>query len=124
MKKTGVIGVIIAALSLAIFFTIYDSNKINKLHKEYKEITTNNEFNGIITNLYTTKGASFLILDDSMKIRLHTSKNSVYLGKNAYLDGLLSIGDVLIKNKGTDTLTVRKQNKEYYFVLGKFINKK
>jgi len=124
MKKTGVIGVIIAALSLAIFFTIYDSNKINKLHKEYKEITTDNEFNGIITNLYTTKGTSFLILDDSIKIYLDISRNYNYSGKYIHLSHMLSIGDVLIKNKGTDTLTVRKQNKEYYFVLGKFINKK
>ena len=109
---------------MAVFFTVYDSNDINKLHNEYKEVTTNDEFIGKITSLYTAKGASFVILNDSMKIRFHTSKNSKYSGKNAYLDGVLSIGDTIVKNKGTDTLIVKKQDKEYYFVIGKFINKR
>jgi hypothetical protein len=108
---------------MAVFFTIYDSNKIDKLHNEYNEVTINDEFIGKITALYTTKGASFVILNDSLKIRFHTSKNSKYSGKNAYLDGLLSKADTLIKNKGSDTLIVKKQSKEYYYVLGEFINR-
>jgi flagellar biosynthesis component FlhA len=124
MKVFGLIFIIIIVASLAIYFTIYDSNKIDKLHNDYNIVTINDEFIGKITDLFTSKGASFVVLSDSMKIRFHTSKNSKYLGKKAYLDGVLSIGDTLVKNKGTDTLIVKKQNQKYYYVLGRFINRK
>ena len=122
MKIFGILLVIVLVISTAVFFTVHDSNKINKLYKEYKVVTTNDEFMGKITSLYTAKGASFVTLNDSVKIRFHTSKNSKYLGKNAYLDGLLSKGDTIIKKSGTDSLMVIKQKKEYYYVLGKFID--
>ncbi len=120
MKIFGIIFAIVLIISLAAYFTIKDSNKINKLHKEYTNVSTEDEFSGKISNLYVDKGACFVTIE-SKKIFLKTSGN--YLYPKIYLDRILSVGDSVVKKSGSDTIKVFKENSEYYFVTGRFINK-
>lgn len=120
MKILGIIFSAILIIVVAVYFTVKDSKRINKLHVEYKSVSSADELNGKIQNLYTEKGACFVTLD-SKKVFLKTSAN--YLYPEVYLGRILSVGDSIVKQSGSDTLIVYKENMEYYFVLGKFINK-
>ena len=122
MKTYLVIFTIIMILFLAVFFTVYDSNKISKLHEEYKKPETRDFIQGVITDLYTEKGAAFVTIDSLYNIFLTTSRNEAYTGKNIYLYQMLSIGDTLVKEKGTNSLIIRKNEGIYYYVIGKSIN--
>ncbi len=93
---------------MAIFFTVHDSNKIGKLHNKYNDVTINDEFIGEIIDLYTTKGASFVVLGDSKKIFLTNSRNYKYSGKNRYLSHILSKGDTIVKKKRNKYLNSKK----------------
>ncbi len=121
MKIIKIITTILIIASLAIYFTLYDSKRIKKLHIEYENVSSADKLNGKIQNLYTEKGACFVTLD-SKKVFFKTSRNYNY--SPSYLDDFLNIGDLLRKNVDSDTLYVYRNNESFYFVLGKFINKK
>jgi len=123
MKKIGIFTSIILMLSFAVFFTIKDHNEAIRLNNEYIKVKINNNFIGEITYLYTVKGIAYVVLNNSIKMRFPTSRNYEYSGKNRHLSHMLSIGDTLIKKRGTFDLIVKKKDKEYHFVIGKFINK-
>lgn len=122
MKKAKpffIVLCIVSMLSFAVFFTIYDFNNVKKLHQEFDKVEINDSLNGIINDIYTSKGASFITLKCEKKIFLKTSFN--YQNENGYLDKSLKIGDSILKNAGSDTLFIIKPEKTEYFILGKFI---
>lgn len=120
MKILGVIFSIVLIIAFAVYFTTKDSKNIKSLHIEYKSTNSADEFNGKVQKLYTEKGACFVTID-SKKVFLKTSAN--YLYPEIYLDHIISVGDSIVKQSGSDTIIVHKENLEYHFVLGKFINK-
>ncbi len=120
MKIIKIIITIIIIASLAIYFTQYDSKRIKKLHIEYENVSSANELNGKVQNLYTEKGACFITLGEK-KFFIKTSGNYAY--KEVFLDRILSVGDKIIKEQESDTLIVLKKESEYKFVIGKIINK-
>ncbi len=107
-------------VSLAIYFTVHDSKRIKKLHVEYENVSSDDELNGKIENLYTEKGACFITLN-KQKVFIKTSGNYAY--KEVYLGNILSIGDKVVKKQESDTLIVFKKNSKYKFIIGKIINK-
>lgn len=121
IKIIGILLSITIVVFLSFYFTKRDSKKIEQLHNEYKLIQKEVEINGRITDLYFNKGACFVILN-SKKIFIKASAN--YLYDEVYLDRVLEVGDTITKKAGSDTLKVFKMDKEYYFKLGSFINKR
>ena len=121
MKKAGIILSIMLIIILSFYFTKQDSRKIKELHNEYKSVQKGDQIDGIITDLYVTKGACFVTIDSS-KVFFKTSANFLY--EEVYLDMVLDEGILVKKKSGSDTLIVYKTDKEYFFELGSFINKK
>ncbi len=124
MKYLGTALAILMVLSLAIFFTKYDSIKNSKLREEYKSVSKTNGFVGKITDLHTKKGISYVTINSNEKVLLDISRNESYSGVNIYLSQMLTIGDSLVKKNGSDSLIVYKSDGEYCFLLGEIINKK
>jgi len=120
MKIIGIIVAIILIASLAIYFTKYDSKRISELHNSYEPINYQESLVGIVSDLYVEKGACFVTIDYK-KVFIKTSGN--YLYHEVFLDRILSKGDTVIKESGSDTLKVIKKKSEYKFVIGKIINK-
>ncbi len=121
MKILGIIFSVIFIIALAVYFTVEDSQRIKKLHIEYKSVSSADELNGKVQNLYTEKGACFVTLLGEKKISIAPSGNYAY--KEVYLSRVISIGDKIIKEQESDTLIVFKKESEYKFVIGKIINK-
>lgn len=109
---------IIFCLSFAVYFTVHDFRKTFQLHEEYDKLELTESINGIISEMYISKGASFITLESGEKVFLKSSYS--YLTENEYLSRSLEIGDTLIKAAGSDTLFI-KSGKTEYFILGKFI---
>ena len=116
-----VFAVIIPILTLVLMFTL-QSKYIASLNREYKNIDTHDKIEGAIHSIKTRKGGAYITLDNKIKVHFYPSCN--YLYKKIFLDDFLRNGDQLIKRKNSDTLYVYRNNQEYYFVLGKYINKK
>ena len=68
------------------------------------------------------KGGVHITFDNNVKVQFAPSCN--YLYKKIFLYDFLRKGDSIIKRKDSDTLYVFRNKQEYYFVLGKFINRK
>lgn len=116
MKIIFIIMIIICAVAS----TVYNHKRIVKLHIVYKELKYRDSINGKIKDKYTEKGAGFFSIKER-KFSLPTSAN--YLYDKKYLDDLLSVGDSIIKHSHSDTIFIIKEQKMYFFILGKFINK-
>ena len=122
MQKLGLAVVsIFLVISLVVYFTFYDSKKIMRLHAEYMSVDVKCEFYGKIIQLKTDKGACFVTLE-KQKIFLKTSGNYMY--PEVYLDRIVSVGDIIEKKSGSDSVFVTKGELKYYFLHGAFINKK
>ncbi|WP_019037736.1 hypothetical protein [Psychroflexus tropicus] len=119
IKISGIIFCMGLIIVLIIYFTIKDSNEIKNLYNEYKLVDKKYKIEGKIDNLLVNKGVCFVTID-SKKILFKTSANFMY--DDVYLDMVLEIGDHIKKNSNSDTLIITKNNKEYYFKIGEFIN--
>ena len=117
LKKIGIVFLVITVIFLAVFFTVRDHSRINKLYSEFKEVYAKDEFKGVITDLYIERGACFVTLG-STKVLLHNSGNSLYSPRS--LQDNLLIGDLLIKKAESDSLFIIRGSSKYYFILGKF----
>jgi len=120
MKITGIFIAIILIVSLAIYFTKYDTKRIQELHNNYKPVNYQESLVGKVNDLYVEKGACFVIIDQK-KVFIKTSGNYSY--HEVFLDRILSKGDTIIKESESDTLKVLKKKSEYKFVIGKIINR-
>ena len=118
VKPIYIILCIILCLSFAVYFTVHDFKKTYQLHEEYDKLELNESINGVISEMYISKGASFITLENGKKVFLKSSFN--YLTENEYLSKSLEIGDTLVKKVGSDTLFIKSEKTEY-FILGKFI---
>lgn len=115
-KITGILFSLFVGLGLFIFFAIKDANNTRKLHYEYKLVTSETAIDGEITDLYVNKGASFLTLD-TLRLYIPVSENYNY--NDIYLHKILSVGDIIHKKLNSDTIIIFKQNRKFYFEVGK-----
>lgn len=121
LNKYFIIAIILLIVSLAILFTYYDSKRIKKLHSDYYKVKSIDEIRGIITDLYVSKGASFLILNHFGKYYFVESRNCQ--NDMTYFHEFAQLGDSINKQQNTDTFRIiRGREKTYYFILGKVIN--
>jgi len=104
--------IILLILLLATFFTVTDSNRIEKLHKQYPKLTIQDCVFGKVSKLYTEKGASFITIGDK-NFFIGTTSNDLY--PNFYFDDILTTGDSVVKHANSDTIFIYKKKSVYYF---------
>ncbi len=114
------LGIFILMITLFVLGVVkMDKYWIEKT-KDYPKLDRNEALNGFIINFFDSQGQCYIQLDDSSKYWLEWSSNYIY--KPSMLYDFLKVGDSLVKERGIDTLYIYQEGKEYYFVLGKFIN--
>ena len=115
MNNRVKIAILLAGIILAILITVIEHRNLLKLHKKYKAVQKTDEVDGIISDLYCSKGVSFVTFDSS-KFIFKSSANEQY--KKVYLDRVLEVGDSINKKAGSDTIYVFKNGQVYYFKHG------
>jgi hypothetical protein len=112
------------AIMFIIILAIVISNKVDKQWeeklKEYPPVKREQSINKTLISFFTEYGASYIITSDSTKFRIQNSVNYHY--KNSSLGNFIQEEDSLVKRRNSDTLFIYRNDKKYYFVLGKFIN--
>lgn len=78
------------------------------------------DLRGIISDLFVERGWTYLTLKDGDKIAIPPSRNGLY--DTNFVGDLLMPGDSVVKSPDSDTLKVRHNDANYYFVIGKIIN--
>lgn len=115
MKIVGIILAIALMVFLMIYFTIHDSQRIKMLHREYRDVSFAERLDGRVQDLYTIKGACFVILD-SQKIFLSAQPSEKY--SKRYLSEILVVGDSIIKREFNDSITIHSlDGNEFSFKL-------
>jgi hypothetical protein len=118
------IFIIVIFLPIIIYVAIKDTIEGNKyalaLRKEYPQILSSKKISGKIVRNFNRYGASYITLEDSTKYVVSESRNYSY--DAVYFDKFIKNGDIIHKNSNSDTVYIRRDNKVYYFILGKFIN--
>lgn len=113
-NKYFILVMVILILGMAVFFTVYDSKRIKKLHDDYYEVKTVDIAAGIITDIYVEKGATFLTINHTKKYFFHEYRNCQ--NHKLYFHECIQLGDSINKVQYTDTLRIVRNNKTYYFV--------
>ncbi len=116
--------IIISTIIIAAFLFFFISPKFlsitQKENMDYSDIDKTMSIAGKVIKVYEDKGFTFVTLADSLKIWLPHSRNYDY--DYPYLNGFMLKGDSIEKAPNNDTLKIFRKSKQYYFVLGKFIN--
>lgn len=119
MKRNHIISLVllIAFISSMVIYFKYDTGKkkkiLEQLAGEYPSLSIDQGIEGTVTDIYHPHPGIFnddplqayLSLNDSMKRRIKTGHE---LAKSFSLDSVLSLGDRLIKNPGSDSILVYK----------------
>lgn len=117
MLISFVIFIIISII--AVYQFIKKSNlEYEQRRKEYPFVTTDMFFSCIVELSGCFKGVS-LLNSNNGKFTLPNSRNYKY--SEYSLCSFLLEGDSLLKAKDSDTLYIFRNQKEYFFVLGEFI---
>lgn len=97
-----------------------DTSTSNSVWSEYKKIGVDSSFYGKVYNVEDYKS---LTLFESKGLKYYIDWCSNYEYTPPDFNKFVRDGSLIKKNKGTDTIIVIKNNVEYFFILGKTINK-
>ena len=111
-----VIFLVVGAL-VTTLITDYRSKKIIEAHPRLKE---EQSISGIADEIFTDRGTAYLKLENGEKFRIFFSYNYNY--EPSSFDDFIELGDSVRKPKGTDTLYIYRDNKEYFFLIGEEVN--
>jgi hypothetical protein len=114
------IWLVVAMVVIFIPIIIVTESLINKKRSQYIEVNSGIEVVGVINNLFTNQGVSYITIADSSKFWLPNSRN--YLYDPPYLYDFIDLKDSVYKQLNSDTLYIYRNQMEYYFVLSRFIN--
>lgn len=112
--------ILIIVIVMAVVFTVKDSNRIKSLHESHSGLTTKDYFKGKVDSLTIIKGATFLTVENK-KYFIHTASNYEY--SQIHLSKILTLGDSIVKQFGSDTIFIYKKEKIYMFINNKRINR-
>lgn len=136
MNKFRILGIILLAIILCISISIIIINKSNSiayssslkerypLLKEQGDILS---LSGVVTkkdfsNSTYSRGTYLIDLTDGTKFALYGATRN-YLYENNDLMDFLHIGDSIYKSPHNDSIFVYRNDREYYFILARIINK-
>ena len=105
--------------SFEYWWGLFRENK--RLWDTYQLVTKEDKISGTISYIETKKGAVFIALDNGDSIGLNGSGNYEYT--EVWLSKFLKIGDVIYKESYSDSLLIYRNYKEYYFLIGMYINR-
>ncbi|WP_088655691.1 hypothetical protein [Geofilum rhodophaeum] len=91
----------------------------NSKMSNHIDIRNLNSLNGVVVKVKADRSSAFGELQDGRRVFFFDSDNYNY--KPYSLCKFLNIGDSIIKHNQSDTLYIYRDEKEYYFVLGKSI---
>lgn len=122
-KSTVIAWGVISLLFGSILF--YISRVQNNIEKNYYDnyplLKKDSSYQGVIIEKHYTHGRTFFRLNDSAKHSVPWAYNYEY---NEYFNGdFINIGDSIFKPAHTDSLYIFRNEKKYYFVLEKRVNK-
>ena len=104
----------LAFLSVAITLNYIDSKRIDKLYNEFPKASLNTSFQGKIKELNIERDAIYITLK-TRKVLLGPFHNDLYSFR--FPEKIISVGDSIVKNSGSDTLYLYHENKKYWFKL-------
>jgi hypothetical protein len=111
-------GSLVLLFILAIGVYFFRSHLLNK---EYPDLSNNNSLNDTVVDVIRDARASARVTFESKeKYSLPWAKNFQYEIDN--LPRMVMEGDILIKKEKSDTIILRRDNKDYIFVAYKSIN--
>ena len=120
MKKIIIaIVFVVILITITIYSLIRDNREINRLSREYPHVLTNDSINNTVKYKHRINEDLFRYSPNISLIHFKdgTKKEIVTFFKNDNLgeiDELLEINDRVVKNKGSDTVFIYKNNELYY----------
>lgn len=127
IKMLGV--VLLVVLGYIVWSTIQDTidNKHEKLMSIYKDIKTTHELElnarFIGYNKTVVRGVDLVNFSDSLYLFIGGATRN-YAYKPETLGNFFQQNDSIFKRANSDTLYVYRGEQEYYFIIGKIINRK
>lgn len=113
--KLLVLGFLIA-FAVIIADLVFFNNDLT----EYPQLKTSDFISGIVKVSKDYQGVAYIETKENDKFRIDYSVN--YLNEPIYLHKFIQVGDSMHKPKNVDTVSIFRNGKEYYFILGKIIN--
>lgn len=93
----------------------------NRKMNDHIDIRNIAHLKGVLVRVQSERSSAFGKLKDGKKIFFFDSDNYSYTPYA--LNKFLEVGDSIVKNEQSDTLYIYRDEKKYYFVLGKTIGK-
>lgn len=121
------LGILVIGVIISFYF--YNTNRLeNNRHREDKEYTPIKKLRGGYRGRILSKsgskgytGRNLLQLTDNVKLSISGgTRNYLYSGQD--LAFFMKVGDSIFKPLGSDSLYIIRNNRTYYFILGKMIN--
>ncbi|WP_439185839.1 hypothetical protein [Carboxylicivirga taeanensis] len=116
LLKIMALGCIVAFVVM--FFHI---KSIKKDNVNFPSLKTSDAVNDIIIRSKEYRGVSYIETETNNKFRIENSKNYFY--NPIRLCEFIQEGDSISKQRNVDTIIIFRDDKEYYFLLGKIIGK-
>ena len=122
IKKYRISFIMIVVIMVILFIlTIIQMDRYwERKTLNYIKVETNDELYGVINDVFDSQGISYITINDSSKYWFIHARNYQY--RPSWLDAFIRKGDSIMKRSGTDTLLIYREEIEYYFILGKYIN--
>ena len=117
------LAIIIAGVVLVTIFNPYrfEISKLKEREKTYKLLDTKTSVHATILNIHDHRGTTAVYLSDSSKFFIKHSRNYNY--DTPWLSEFLNHRDLLIKNSDSHTIWIERNDKHYYFIMGKCIQR-
>lgn len=121
------LGILVIAVIVLLY--IYNNEKLDKQRKkedrEYVKIENlRSEYKGKVLSKNRSKGYTGLTLihlTNNGKLSISGSTRNYFYSKQN-LGYFIQVGDSIFKPLGSDSVYIIRNNKKYYFILGKIIN--
>lgn len=113
--KLLILGLIIAFIVIIVHLVSFKGDL-----KEFPSLQADDSISGVVKVSEEYQGVAYIETEGNDKFRIDYSVN--YLNKPFYLHKFIQAGDSIYKPNNTDTIYIFRNEKEYYFFLGKVIN--
>jgi hypothetical protein len=120
LKKPLNRNILIAIVLLAIILFFITSIAERKWYHSYESLQPKDTLNNILARRMNNHGAVHLVFKNGRKYKLMDTKNENY--SPVYLGNFIKYGDKIFKNSNSDTIYVKRNGEEFFFILQRYIN--
>lgn len=122
MKTSLIIGTVCIAILIFVLMLWFLFKFQSVYFEDYFDSNFEVSYNGDVKDIKRNRGFVYVELDNGEKYNISDSYNYSYKTRSLY--SFLDIGDFVNKPKDTDSIFIVKGGREYFFLLGKNINKR